>query len=486
MPILQTLGGGERGGALVFGKLMHDFDDPRPVTIAYLGGGSLNWAMKLMSDLAFDTRLAATVRLFDIDQSAAQRNADIGARYADVSRGVPATFEACRTLKSALQGADIVVISILPGRFEDMAFDINIPAAFGVSQAVGDTVGPGGFMRALRSIPMMAAFGKAIKEVAPNAFVCNLTNPMSVLTGALFSVFPEIKAWGECHEVTKIRKQVAWIASQDRRDHDAYTFRDVSVNVLGINHFTFVDRIALEGRDMMSAYRAFAAAHRTEGWAQSEANESGEHRQYFGTRNLVAFDLLSRFGIPAAAGDRHLAEFFPVAEYLSDPGAWGFALTPVDFRQRDRAAKQARAEKMRAGDFPVTATRSEEAMIDQIVALMGGGDFESNVNLPNFGQLDGVSKGAIVETNAKFSRFGIVPQPAGRLPEGLETIVNGHAHTQSQLVKAVLSGDRDAIFPLFRADPQLAAIKDTEAREMYDQMVAATASLIPETIKGAA
>lgn len=465
---------------------MHDFDDPRPVTIAYIGGGSLNWAMKLMSDLAFDTRLAATVRLFDIDRPAAQRNADIGARYADASRGVPASYEVSETLEDALQGADIVVISILPGRFEDMAFDIDIPAAFGVPQAVGDTVGPGGFIRALRCIPMMADFAKAIKEVAPNAYVCNLTNPMSVLTGALFEIFPEIKAWGECHEVTKIRKQVAWLANEDRDENSAYTFRDVSVNVLGINHFTFVDRITLDGRDMMPAYRSFAQAHRAAGWPQSEANESDEHRRFFGTRNLVAFDLLSRFGVPAAAGDRHLAEFFPVAEYLSDPAAWGFALTPVDFRQRDRVAKQARAEKMRAGDFAVTAKRSDEAMIDQIVALMGGGDFTSNVNLPNLGQLAGVPKGAIVETNATFSRSGIVPQPAGRLPQELEAIINGHASIQSQLVKAVLEEDRDAIFPLFRADPQLAAISDCDARKMFNQMVAATASLIPETIRGAA
>ncbi|SEK61568.1 family 4 glycosyl hydrolase [Pacificibacter marinus] len=463
---------------------MHDFDDTRPVTIAYLGGGSLNWAMKLMADLAFDTRLAATVRLFDIDRSAARRNADIGSRYADVSRGVPATFEVSETLGDALQDADIVLISILPGSFEDMAYDVNIPASFGVPQAVGDTVGPGGFIRALRSIPMMAEFAKAIKEVAPDAYVCNLTNPMSALTGALFSVFPEIKAWGECHEVTKMRKQVAWIANQECGDDNTHSFRDVSVNVLGINHFTFVDRITLDGRNMMPAYQTFAAAHRTKGWGQSEANESDEHRQYFGTRNLVAFDLLSRFGIPAAAGDRHLAEFFPVAEYLSDPAAWGFALTPVEFRQRDRAEKQARAEKTRTGDFPVTARRSDEAMIDQIVALMGGGEFTSNANLPNRGQLDGVPLGAIVETNATFNQAGIVPQPAGQLPDGLEVIVNGHANRQSQMVKAVLHGDRDAIFPLFRADPLLAAIKDGDAREIFDRMVAATASLIPETLRG--
>lgn len=87
----------------------------RPVTIAYIGGGSLNWATKLMADLAHDTALAAHVRLYDIDHTAAVRNAEIGARFGEVSKGAPARHEAVPSLKDALTGADVVVVSILPG-----------------------------------------------------------------------------------------------------------------------------------------------------------------------------------------------------------------------------------------------------------------------------------------------------------------------------------------------------------------------------------
>lgn len=460
-------------------------DSPRPVRIAYVGGGSLNWALGLMADLAHDTRLAAEVRLYDIDRASAERNAAIGARYAGVSRGTPARYSVSATLEQALEGADVVVISILPGRLEDMAEDIRIPARYGIPQAVGDTVGPGGFLRAMRAIPMLAEIGTAIRRVAPDAHVCNLTNPMSALTGTLYKVFPGIRAWGECHEVTKIRRQVAWFANREAED-ERYTHRDVEVNVLGINHFTFVDRIALAGRDMLPAYLAFARAHAVDGWSQVEPGHDTEHARYFGTCNLVAFDLLDRFGVPAAAGDRHLAEFLPVADYLAAPERWGFALTPVDYRIRDRAARLERAQALRDGRTAPEPRRSDEALTDQIVALMGGAPFISNVNLPNRGQMPGMPDGAVVETNAVFSGPAIAPVQAGRLPRALETLVRDHAERQTALVDHVLAGEADALFPLFRSDPLVAPLDNTTARALFDEMRRATQDWIPNDLMGAA
>ena len=465
-------------------ELMHDFGKRIPVRIAYIGGGSLNWAMGLMADLAFDTRLDAHVCLYDIDHTAAQRNAEIGARYADVSRGAAASYEACDTIEDALAGADFVVISILPGQFSDMASDIDIPARYGVPQAVGDTVGPGGFIRALRAIPMMAEIGKAIRARAPDAFVCNLTNPMSVLTDTLYRVFPGIKAWGECHEVTKIRKQVAWIANRVAGSKD-YSHRDVVVNVLGINHFTFVDAISLNDQDMMPAYRAFVEEHASTGWAQ-DVTDDPEHSKYFGSRNLVSFDLYRRFGVAGAAGDRHLAEFMAVDEYLSNPARWGFTLTPVEYRIRQRKARLEVAEGLRTGAIPARARRSDEALIDQIAALMGGTPFVSNVNLPNTGQMTGLPKGAIVETNATFARNGITALAAGKLPDALEQLVADHANRQSALVDAVLAEDSAALFPLFKTDPLVRHLEEHKTQSLYGEMIAATAKLVPEPLRGAA
>ncbi|MBR9762156.1 MAG: alpha-galactosidase [Rhodobacteraceae bacterium] len=455
-------------------------EQSQEVTIAYIGGGSINWALGLMADLAADRYLAAEVRLYDIDREAAEENARLGGRFAEVSEGTPARYTVASSLAEALTGADVVVVSILPGSFSDMAEDIDIPARYGVPQAVGDTVGPGGFVRALRSIPMMMEIGAAIGQYAPGAHVCNLTNPMSVLTGALYRAFPGIRCWGECHEVTKLRKQVAWLANRAAGEA-LYSHRDVEVNVLGINHFTFVDRIALKGQDMLPAYRAFAEEF-SGGWVAKEPDPFDRWAQYYNDRSRVKFDLFRRFGIPAAAGDRHLVEFLPAAEYLHQPADWDFGLTPVAFRIKDNARKRQRRAALLAGEGQVAAKRSDEALVDQIRALMSGGSHVSNVNLPNRGQIENLPRGAIVESNAMFSGLGVTPLMAGRLPEGLAPIVNDHAQRQSALLEAVAEGQHDVLFDLFRADPLVAPLGGNEARQMLSEMVRATSRHLPETL----
>lgn len=453
-----------------------------PVTIAYIGGGSLNWATKLMADLAHDTALAAHMRLYDIDRPAAERNARIGRRFAEVSRGRAATYEAVPSLSEALTGADFVVVSILPGEFEDMAQDLDIPARYGIKQAVGDTVGPGGFVRALRAIPMMVSIAQAIQAHAPRARVCNLTNPMSVLTGAMYRAYPQIRLWGECHEVTKLRHQVAWIANREAGAH-LHTHRDVIVNVLGINHFTFVDAIGLKGRDMLPAYRDFALAHRASGWVPRDKDPNDEHDTYFMDRSRVKFDLYRRFGIPAAAGDRHLAEFMPQAEYLDHADDWDFTLTPVSYRVRDRQRKRAEAAALAAGQGTPHADRSDEALVDQIKGLLGLGDFVSNVNLPNRGQIDGLPHGSIVETNALFSSLGVTPLVAGRLPGELQAITAAHAARQTGLLDAVQDARWGELFDLFRSDPLVAPLDTASARAMFNRMVQATARHLPDDLR---
>jgi alpha-galactosidase len=457
---------------------MYDTEALAKVTIAYVGGGSLNWAPKLMADLAADRRLGGEVRLYDLDAAAAARNAAIGNRFA-AATGTAMYYRATGSLAETLEGAGVVVVSILPGSFEDMGHDIDIPARHGIRQSVGDTVGPGGFVRALRAIPAVLGIGRAVATHAPQAWVCNLTNPMSVLTGALYRAHPGIRAWGECHEVVKTRRLGAVLAA--RRTGRRISQREVMVNVLGINHFTFVDRIAAAGLDLTEDYRAFAAEHLA-GWRAAPLDPADEHARLFEDHARVGFDLLRRFGIAGAAGDRHLAEFLPQADYLDAAEAWGFGLTPVDYRKRERAEKAAAAEAL-AADGPLpAAARSDEALVDQIVALMGGPVHVSNANLPNRGQVAGLPEGAVVETNAVFSGLGIQPVVAGRLPAALEPLVAGHARRQTALLDAVFAADWGALPALFASDPLVAPLGPSRARDLLTEMIAATAHRLPPSL----
>lgn len=454
------------------------------ITLAYIGGGSLNWARVLMADLIHDGTIAAEVRLYDLDSAAARRNANIGNRLSE-AHGVAVTYSVANSLAEALTGTDFVVISILPGTFDDMANDVDMPAREGIRQSVGDTVGPGGFVRAMRAIPAMAEIGEAIRKYAPKAFVCNLTNPMSVLTGTLYAVFPGIQAWGECHEVTKLRHLVAGLAS--RTEGAEYQHSDVEINVLGINHFTFADRAFVGGRDWMGDYIEFAKQHRANGWREEPLDPANEHDRYFEDMNRVKFDLASRFGIAAAAGDRHLAEFVPGNWYLDKVDDWKFGLTPVDFRRRDRAAKQERARLAEASnELPPLREASEEALVAQIRALTRGETLLINANLPNTGQLDGFPLGTIVETNVVFSGTGIRPVYAGRLPAAVEALVKPHAERQNALVKAVLAGDLATLESLFLTDPLVSAIGPDRGVKLFRAMVAATSHCLPEALRIAA
>ena len=136
--------------------------------IAYIGGGSRGWAWTLMSDLARADDISGTVYLYDIDFDAAKRNEKIG-------NSIPHNFayKAAETLPEALKGADFVVISILPGTFDEMESDVHWPERYGIYQSVGDTTGPGGILRAMRTVPMFETFALAIKENCPDAWVIN-------------------------------------------------------------------------------------------------------------------------------------------------------------------------------------------------------------------------------------------------------------------------------------------------------------------------
>ena len=167
------------------------------IQIAYIGGGSRGWAWTFMTDLALEDEISGTIRLYDIDRKAAQTNEVIGNHLMNRPEAKGDwKFEVKDSLKEVLTGCDFAVISILPGTFDEMASDVHLPERLGIYQSVGDTAGPGGIIRGLRTIPMFVEIAEAIKKYAPDCWVINYTNPMSLCVKTLYHVFPQIKAFG--------------------------------------------------------------------------------------------------------------------------------------------------------------------------------------------------------------------------------------------------------------------------------------------------
>ena len=451
--------------------------------IAYIGGGSRGWAWTFMTDLALEPSMGGVIRLYDIDRKAAEVNEVIGNHIKERREAVGKwSYETAGSLKEALTGADFVVISILPGTFDEMAVDVHMPERLGIYQSVGDTSGPGGMMRGLRTVPMFVEIAKAIREYAPKAWVINYTNPMSLCVKTLYHVYPEIKAFGCCHEVFGTQKVLKGILEDTTGLHEVNR-RDIHVNVLGINHFTWFDEASYKGIDLFPIYRAYIEVHFEEGYAERDTNWANA---CFACAHRVKFDLFCRYGLIAAAGDRHLAEFMPGDEYLKDEetvNSWKFGLTSVDWRKEDLKRRLEKSRRLLTGEEEVELKPTGEEGILLIKALCGLGREVSNVNIPNtWLQIPNLPEDAVVETNAVFDRDSIRPVIAGRLPENIRALVLPHVENHERILRAALTGDRELAAEAFMEDPQVKArgCSREEVESLVCDMLEGTRAYLPE------
>jgi galacturan 1,4-alpha-galacturonidase len=425
---------------------------PFPLKIAYIGGGSREWARKLMIDLALCPELTGEVALYDIDLDSARLNQKLG-NWMQSQPGVVSKWHyvAVSSLREALENADFVVISIQPGSLELMRDEIALCESYGLYYPVGDTVGAAGLARGLRSAAIYKGFAEALAAYAPNAWVINYTNPMSICTRTLTRVVPGLKVFGCCHEVFSTQRMLAAIAAQYLQV-DVPARNQIQVNVLGINHFTWVDKAAWQGHNLLDLLRHHLeqpGVLRTYTQAEVEA-----FNNWFYSTDQVKFNLFTRFGILAAAGDRHLVEFLP--GFIRSPETlfkWGVIRTPVSYRIERWAAAPQKTHNLIEGLTPLQLEASGEEGVGMIKALLGLGDLVTNVNMENIGQIANMPLRAVVETNAHFSRDSVRPLAAGSLPVAIAPLINQHSANQELIIESVLTDDIDLAFQAFANDP---------------------------------
>ena len=443
----------------------------RNLRIAYIGGGSRGWAWGFMKDLAADGELCGTVRLYDIDREAAERNRIIGGKISAHPDAVSRwEYEVSPGLKEALTGADFVVISILPATFREMRSDVHLPERVGVYQPVGDTVGPGGLMRAMRTVPMFTEIAEAIRDYAPEAWVINYTNPMSLCVRTLYEVFPGIRAFGCCHEVFGTQKLLCSMLER-YEGIPGVKRQQLHTTVTGINHFTWLTRATLEGRDLFPMYARAAEECAEEGY--QDGGDDNWMNSHFACAHRVKLDLFRKYGAIAAAGDRHLAEFM-APWYTRDPETvreWKFSLTPVSWREQDLQDRLRKSDELVSGARPVDLTPSGEEGHLLLKALLGLGDMVSNVNVPNRGQIPNLPMGAVVETNALFGAGRIEPVCAGPVPAPILPLIARHVYNQENTLAAALRRDRRLGFTTFMNDPMMAWVPPAEGKKLFDDML---------------
>ena len=442
------------------------------VKIAYIGGGSRGWAWNLMSDLVNCDDMSGDVYLYDIDLEAAQHNEIIGNLYNNCEGAKSVwNYHAAKTPAEALTGADFVVISILPGTFDEMHSDVHTPEKYGIYQAVGDTSGPGGIVRAMRTVPMYEEIAGYIKEYCPQAWVINYTNPMTLCVKTLYRAFPQIKAFGCCHEVFGTQK-VLVTALEEVCGITGVSREEIEVNPVAVNHFTWLTKAQYKNMDLFPVYAEFVSRFKETGYTKNLDNNWMNNS--FATNQRVKLDLFDRYGYIAAAGDRHLAEFCDGNWYLKDPQTvrdWGFGLTTVDHRKKDLLERQEKSRKLREGEQAPEITLSGEEGVAQMRAILGLREpLVTNVNIPNSGQIPNLPLGAVVETNAVFRSGSVTPVMAGPIPTEIHPLVARICTEQELLDKALAERDLNKLFNAFAADP-LVTCSRGDAKKLFDEMV---------------
>ena len=455
------------------------------IKIAYIGGGSKAWARVFMKDLALAGELSGEIALYDIDIPAAELNRRIGERINEA----PETetkwdYKVYDNIGGALDGADFVVCSILPGTFDEMESDVHMPEKYGIFQSVGDTVGPGGVLRAMRTVPLYEGFAREIKEHCPKAWVINLTNPMTACTKTLYDVFPGIKAFGCCHEVFHAQEFLCCVA-KELLGAQGLTRNDIKIDACGINHFTWITEANYKGTDMLSILPEFIDRFYDAGYCEHiGVAPDGFHDDPFLYGNKVKMDLFRRFGVLAAAGDRHLAEFMSRSWYIKsreDAESWLFHLTPVSYRKKDRIEKIEQSKRIADGTEKIEVKHSDEEVVELMKALAGViPERISNANTVNVGQMPGLPLGSVVETNCVFSQDSLKPITSRPLPGDVNALVLRNALNIENMYLGIKNRDLRMIFEAFMNQPLCDGLTLSEGRALFGEMTAATGEYLKE------
>ena len=359
---------------------------------------------------------------------------------------------------------------ILPGTFDEMESDVHAPEKYGIYQSVGDTSGPGGILRAMRTIPMYEVIAEGIKNCCPDAWVINYTNPMTLCVKALYRVFPKIKAFGCCHEVFGTQKFLAEVVEEELGIPNVER-HEIKVNPVAVNHFTWLTEAKYQDKDLFPVYAEYCRKH-PDGRGGEGPADANWMNNAFACDEKVKMDLFRRFGWIAAAGDRHLAEFCEGKWYLESPERvkeMHFGLTPVSWRKEDLRKRLERSARLVSGEEEVKISGTGEEGVNQIRALLGLTELVTNVNIPNRGQIPNLPLGAVVETNAVFRAGSLRPVFAGEIPESIYPLVARICGEQEMLSEAIARRDLEGIFQAFAGDP-LVTCSLADARRLFEEM----------------
>ncbi|NSW77292.1 MAG: alpha-glucosidase/alpha-galactosidase [Candidatus Atribacteria bacterium] len=446
--------------------------------IVFIGAGSVVFAQKLMIDLiTFPTLRESTFSLVDIDEERLELVTRVTERLKE-QEGLPITIEATTERRKALKGADYVINMIQVGGLKAYQLDVEIPRRYGIDQTVGDTLGPGGVFRALRTIPVLIDICKDMEELCPEAIFLNYTNPMAMLCSAMNRA-TRIKNVGLCHSVQGTARTLAeFIGAEVReemhyQDEDSAFFYkpippDIEYWVAGINHQAWFLEFRYRGENAYPLL--FKAMENPEIYIQE----------------AVRFEIMRHFGYFVTESSHHMSEYVPyfrknarmVEKFI--PKRWDY----YEICRKGASSYLERIKRQINGEEPIPIRRSLEYCAPIINALETGEMVRINGNVENQGIITNLPHGCCVEVPCLVDHLGIHPCQVGELPPQCAALNRTNINVQELVVEGALQKKKEYIYQAIYLDPLTSALLTLEeARIMTDEMFAKERDFLPEDLR---
>ncbi|MBC8509358.1 MAG: alpha-glucosidase/alpha-galactosidase [Chloroflexi bacterium] len=458
------------------------------IKITFIGAGSTVFAKNLLGDiLSYPELSQSTICLHDIDPQRLRGTEKVARRIIE-HLGVSPTIETATDRRAALDGADYAINMIQVGGYEPtIMIDFEIPKKYGLRQTIGDTLGIGGIMRGLRTIPVMLEMAGEMQELCPDVLHLNYVNPMAIITWALNQV-SEIDTVGLCHSVPHTAAQLA--------EDISIPLEEINYLVAGINHLAFYLRFERNGENLYPLIHKVVEEGRVPDW------------------NRVRYDLFTSLGYFVTESSEHLSEYvpwfikrdrpdlierfnIPLDEYLyrcqAQIKAWDYAQEYLD----DPNSTPSISLEKSLADIPVMPSIRDEIIrtYQQIDAISHSVEYAGQIihsietgtprtiygNVPNQDLIDNLPQGCCVEVPCLVDQNGIQPTMIGSLPPHLAALMQTNINMQSLTVEAALTGKREHIYHAAMLDPHTAAELDLDQIwAMVDELIGAHGDWLPE------
>jgi len=425
--------------------------------IVLIGAGSYVFSRRLILDILSYPKLRdSTITLMDIDKEPLDLITAFAKKLVGQHR-FNTQIASTTNRGEALEGADYVIVTIEVGGMQPLRADIDIPAKYGIEQATGETLGPGGVFHGLRHIPVILDICHDMEKLCPDAWLLNYTNPMAMNCWAI-NDYTRIKNLGLCHSVQGTATKLA--------RYIGVPYDEVSYWVAGINHMAWFLELKWHGEDayplLREKFNDPEIYSRPEGWTGPD---------------IVRAEIYKAFGFFNTESSLHMAEYVPYfrkkkrPELLERFGLAGPGYYYYEVREKGRREQDENLKQQLSTDYKFPISRSQEYCSAIIHSLETGIPSRINGNVKNNGLITNLLEGCCVEVPCLLDKEGIHPCYVGDLPPQCAALNRTNINVQELAVKGIVEKDKTKIFQSILLDPLTSAILTIdETQRMVDEM----------------